>query len=495
MKKTLKILLIFALVAIFSVILKNNASAIYVDGEETIGYDGSNVTVTKDESGVYNLQLTGDTNQDLIIRDGETVVLDLNGHTFENFTLGCEAIKVLEGGTLTIKDSAGAGKLTVKDGSSYALIENNGTLVIDGGTYTQKAWSAIINKGTTTINNGTFEQTDSANWSLIDNKGNLTINNGSFSEGDEYYLLRNESEATINGGTFTTKSPDTSLIGNYIADADKTEETAISLNITNGTFTAPSIVINNYAGYDLNISGGELTSTNHFAVNNWGNCTITGGTLTSENNSAVRVVYTSGEDKPVMNISNDVTMNSVDGKENIAIENTSSEVNVSTGVDENGNTVAGELAITAEAVTCEEGATIGMKVTVSIGGVEIIPDNLKIVSSDENVIKVNDDNTITGVTAGTTSLTATYENVSVQVAANVTEKETETPEEPSTDPEDPTTPEEPTDTDEPTDEEETTKPREEEIVQTGDYIYIAIGAVILIVIANVIYTVKKKNRK
>ena len=207
------------------------------------------------------------------------------------------------------------------------------------------------------------------------------------------------------------------------------------------------------------------------------------------------MVYTSGEDKPVMNISNDVTMNSVDGKENIAIENTSSEVNVSTGVDENGNTVAGELAITAEAVTCEEGATIGMKVTVSIGGVEIIPDNLKIVSSDENVIKVNDDNTITGVTAGTTSLTATYENVSVQVAANVTEKETETTEEPSTDPEDPTTPEEPTDTDEPTDEEETTKPGEEEIVQTGDYIYIAIGAVILIVIANVIYTVKKKNRK
>ena len=486
MKKTLKILLIFALVAIFSVILKNNASAIYVDGEETIGYDGSNVTVTKDESGVYNLQLTGDTNQDLIIRDGETVVLDLNGHTFENFTLECEAIKVLEGGTLTIKDSAGAGKLTVKDGSSYALIENNGTLVIDGGTYTQKAWSAIINNGTATINNGTFEQTDSANWSLIDNKGNLTIKNGSFSEGDEYYLIRNESVATINGGTFTTKSPATSLIGNYVEN--KTEDTKISLNITNGTFSAPSIVINNYAGYELNISGGEFTSTNHFAVNNWGICTITGGTLTSENNSAVRVVYTSGEDKPVMNISNDVTMNSVDGKENIAIENTSSEVNVSTGVDENGNTVAGELAITAEAVTCEEGATIGMKVTVSIGGVEIIPDNLKIVSSDENVIKVNDDNTITGVTAGTTSLTATYKNVSVQVAANVTEKETETPE-------DPTTPEEPTDTDEPTDEEETTKPGEEEIVQTGDYIYIAIGAVILIVIANVIYTVKKKNRK
>ena len=45
----------------------------------------------------------------------------------------------------------------------------------------------------------------------LKNKGNLTINNGSFSEGDEYYLLRNESEATINGGTFTTKSPDTWL--------------------------------------------------------------------------------------------------------------------------------------------------------------------------------------------------------------------------------------------------------------------------------------------
>ena len=493
MKKTLRILLLVALVVAMAVILTNNASAIYVDGEGNIGYDGSNVTVSND-NGVYKLQLTGDAYQDLIVRDGETVELDLNGHTFYNYTLGCEAIKIEAGGTLTIKDSVGTGKVALKDESTYALIENSGTLTIDGGTFVQKAWSAIINNGTTTINGGKFEQEGTATWSLLDNKGTLTINNGTFNEGDRFYLLRNENTATINGGEFTTTSPDTSLIGNYKVESGDTI-TDISLNITDGTFTAPSIVVNNYPGYDLEISGGDFTSTDAYAVNNWGNCTITGGTLTSTNKSAIRVVYENGDNKPSINVASDVTLNSAEGSDDVAIHNTSDSVNVVTGVDKDGNTVAGEVEITAEAVTCEEGATIGMKVTVSIGGVEIIPDNLKIVSSDENVIKVNDDNTITGVTAGTTSLTATYENVSVQVAANVTEKETETPEEPSTDPEDPTTPEEPTDTDEPTDEEETTKPGEEEIVQTGDYIYIAIGAVILIVIANVIYTVKKRSRK
>ncbi len=33
-----------------------------------------------------------------------------------------------------------------------------------------------------------------------------------------------------------------------------------------------------------------------------------------------------------------------------------------------------------------------------------------------------------------------------------------------------------------------------DIVQTGDYIYIAIGAVLLVVVANVVYTVRKKRK-
>lgn len=35
---------------------------------------------------------------------------------------------------------------------------------------------------------------------------------------------------------------------------------------------------------------------------------------------------------------------------------------------------------------------------------------------------------------------------------------------------------------------------EKDIVQTGDYIYIAIGAILLVVVANVVYTIKKKHK-
>ena len=500
MKKTLKVLLILSIFALL-VMLTNSVSAAYVEakdeGDVFIGYDGSNVVVTKGADGVYNLELTGDAKQDLIIREGENVVLDLKGHTFENFTLACETIKIQAGGSLTLKDSVGTGTLTVQDGSKYAVIENNGTLIIENGTVVQKAWSAILNNGTATINNGKFEQEATSTWSLIDNKGTLTINNGDFDEGEKYYLIRNENTLTINGGDFSTQSPDTSLIANYIAPEDKTDETKISMEITDGTFYAPAITINNYEGYDLEISGGTITSEEFYAVNNMGNCTVAGGTLTSNNNSAVRVVYSSGDAKPVMNIGKNVTINSVEGNEDIAISNTSTDVNVETAVDENGNIVAGEVEVIVEPVECKEGETITPNVTVKVGGVKIVTDELKMISSDEKVLKVNADNTLTAVAEGTTSLTVTYGYVSTQVAVNVTKSTVVDSEDPTTDPEDQTTEtEEPvTDSEDTIDDEEVTNSDEEEIVQTGDYIFIAIGAIALIVIANVIYTVKKRSRK
>lgn len=496
MKKTLRILLILSIFALL-VMLTNSVLAAYVEvkeeGDVFIGYDGSNVVVTKGEDGVYNLELTGDAKQDLIIRDGENVVLDLKGHTFENFTLACETIKIQAGGTLTLKDSVGTGTLTVQDGSAYAVIENNGTLIIENGTVVQKAWSAVLNNGTARINNGKFEQEATSTWSLIDNKGTLTINNGDFDEGEKYYLIRNENTLTINGGDFNTQSPDTSLIANYIAPEDKTDETKINMKITNGTFYAPAITINNYEGHDLEISGGTITSEEFYAVNNWGNCTVTGGTLTSNNNSAVRVVYSEGEDKPSMNIGENVTIESAAGNENIAISNDSTNVNMGTATDKDGNTVVGEVEVVVEPVACKVGETITPNVTVKVGGVEVVADELKMLSSDENILKVNADNTLTAVAEGTTSLTVTYGEVSTQVAVNVTSSTVVEPEDPTTDP---TNPEKPaTNPEEPTDEEEVTNPDEEEIVQTGDYIYIAIVAVVLIVVANVIYVAKKRSRK
>lgn len=67
-----------------------------------IGYAGSNVTKSEND-GVIMLTLTGDAAQDLEV-DGQTVVLDLAGHTLTNYTAGCATIYV-KSGSLTIKDS------------------------------------------------------------------------------------------------------------------------------------------------------------------------------------------------------------------------------------------------------------------------------------------------------------------------------------------------------------------------------------------------------
>ena len=502
MKKSMKVLLV-ALVFALVIGLTSYVSAAFVtEGDGVyIGYDGSNVTVSKDEQGVYNLELTGQVSQELVVRSGETVVLDLNGHTFQNYTTACAPIEVQEGGNLTIKDTSGGGEISLLPGSAYAVIANHGTLTIEGGEFIQSAWGGLLNYGTAAIKNGTFKQTSTASWSLIDNKGSLTIDGGTFEEGDEFYLIRNESEVIINGGKFTTNAPATSLLGNYIEESDKTDNTNISMKITNGEFTAPSIVLNNYPGHKLEVEGGTFTSENSYAVNNWGNCTITGGTLTSEATSAIRVVYQDGEEKPVLNISDEATVNSA-AEENVAISNTSENVNVGTGVDQNGNTVAGEVEIELLNTEFSVGEPAKLAIRVTVGGTEVALENATITSADETVLKVNNDNTVSALKEGTTQLKIIANGVEKLFGVSAVAGETtdptnpEEPEEPST-PEDPTTtPEDPSTSEEPTTPEDSSKEEEkveEGIVQTGDYVLIAIGVIALVVVANVVYVIKKRK--
>ena len=83
------------------------------------------------------------------------------------------------------------------------MVDNNGTLVIDSGTYSnlwdsnyKKESSIVNNKGTATINGGTFNQLDTYN------TGNLTINDGIFN-GSMLYGAGNSSVTTVKGGYFT----------------------------------------------------------------------------------------------------------------------------------------------------------------------------------------------------------------------------------------------------------------------------------------------------
>ena len=228
-----------------------------------------NVEVTKQDD-VYYVKLTGDVNQDFIIKSGEDVVLDLNGYKFLNYTDACEALKVLEGGKLTIKDSVGTGVVTQKEASTYSAITNLGTLVIESGN---------------------FETTQS------------------------FYVVRNEGNLTINGGNFKSTSTDTSLIGNIKFETNGTP----AMTINNGTFTAISNAVKNGANCVVTIAGGTLTSTNAFALDNLADATVTGGTLTSVNNSAIRNrVNVAGATSNSLKVS-DATLSSAEGKSNYSV--------------------------------------------------------------------------------------------------------------------------------------------------------------------------------
>lgn len=81
-------------------------SNVFATDATDVQYEGSNVTSEKQDDGSYLVTLTGNADEDFQVLDGQTVVLDLNGFELTNYTLGCEAIKVFEGGKLTIVDNS-----------------------------------------------------------------------------------------------------------------------------------------------------------------------------------------------------------------------------------------------------------------------------------------------------------------------------------------------------------------------------------------------------
>ena len=249
MKK--KLLTMIAAIFLFCGMVNVNAAT--VDSEQAdargqfyVGTPGTNVEVTKEEDGTFNVKLTGNAVQDIIIYEGEDVTLDLNGYTLTNFTPECEAIKVLYGGKLTIMDSSeeGTGTVTQAATSKFSAITNQGTMIIESGNFI------------TTLSQ---------------------------------YVVRNENNLTINGGTFTNESSDTSLIGNIVnMDKSVPEDVKPTMLINGGSYTANSNTVINNENCVVEIAGGTFTSENAYALDNWSEATVSGGKLTSINNSAIR---------------------------------------------------------------------------------------------------------------------------------------------------------------------------------------------------------------
>ena len=228
----------------------------------------------------------------------KSYILNLNGHTLTNasgdtITVGAKANLTIQGeGTV---DNVTHGK---------AAIVNNGTVTLNGGTYTRskenpennkddgggnsyytilndKGGNMTINSGVTvtnaghfssmirnggdeksvlTINGGTFS--GGINTVKNDAYGVLTINDGNFSNTSQFVVM-NWNDATINGGTFSVNKSAQAVL--FSAEYDK--DCAVGeLTITGGTFkgTGTQTMINTYYSADYigtaSVSGGVFTA-------------------------------------------------------------------------------------------------------------------------------------------------------------------------------------------------------------------------------------------
>ena len=163
----------------------------------------------------------------------ENVVIDLNGHKLTNYTKECEAIKVFEGSTLTIKDTSNDNKgvITQKTDSTYSVITNGGTLNIESGT-------VIVSK--------------------------------------EFYAIRNEGKLNISGGQIMSISNNTSTIGNI---ENSGAELVVSGNATISS-TSKKCAIKNNAGCSVTVNGGTVMATFGNVINSvGGNVKVTDGSI------------------------------------------------------------------------------------------------------------------------------------------------------------------------------------------------------------------------
>ena len=204
--------------------------------------------------------------QQLTISNTQNITLDLNKNTL--ILSGAGARRLRNNGRLTIEGSSGtikndtAGNGTSDSTSSYGLIDNYGTLVINGGTYEDvgngngaslknrnSASSITINSGTftatgtTSIGNacvhscGTlvvkdgvaFENKSAANgaYCVIVDSGSATLGDITV-KGNKGGLALNSGTAVINGGSYTGNS----YYGLWITNDGETTDVIIN----DGTF-------------------------------------------------------------------------------------------------------------------------------------------------------------------------------------------------------------------------------------------------------------------
>ena len=193
------------------------------------------------ENGTIKLDsnITLNESKTLVVKDGVTLVIDLNGKELTNSIQGLPALKIEEGATVTIKNGTLVNEnINAQKG---AVIHNYGTLIIEGddtviGSDLNRG-AAVENWGTLTVNGGTFATMDRSHPSngfayvFINYGGTMTINNAKVDGNPNGIFYAYAGTINVNGGTYK--------IGNgsantwYVAYA----ETGATINLNAGEYT------------------------------------------------------------------------------------------------------------------------------------------------------------------------------------------------------------------------------------------------------------------
>ncbi len=377
-----------------------------------------------------DVKLTAETSETIEVAENAKVTIDLNEQTL-NVKNG-HGIYVNKGAIVTIK---GNGKVLA---SKAAVANNGGTVTIENGTFYSSTFYAVKNLGKMTIKGGLFTQKygDNVNDSSLiangffGNVGNdlnvtyptsdpnvsLEIFGGTFEnstttqtvKGDDWsetiiydgqftsvngYLTQAAGEFTINGGTFTgfkdiakissegSKAIPGKLIinggkfdANYIAVSYKSGSDKGSLTITGGDFTGIKKGIKDPEA----VAKSGLTTALDFSY------TVTGGTFSS-----------------VCNVQNAIT----------------NEYEVLTV---NNNSVVekkGEFTLNKTSYVLEKGKDVQIDFTAN----DTAKKYFEVTSSDTKVATVSKDGKITGVSAGTATISVGYTGNLKEVTVTVYE--------------------------------------------------------------------------
>ena len=222
------------------------------------------LTAALSDSEVSTVALSDDIELTSALTISNETALDLAGYTLD---LGEYVITLDDGADVVISDSGSGGTLTTSGTTLFQISGTDASLEIESGIFssTNSGVSKAVyiasssseesddESVSVTINGGTFETFVTF---YIASESEVTVNDGTFNNSYGIALYSDDTDLTINGGTFTFSS-----VG--IQCASSSENSTIT--ITDGTFTATSdascVEIDASESATLNISGGTFTSS------------------------------------------------------------------------------------------------------------------------------------------------------------------------------------------------------------------------------------------